>query len=166
MEEWKSLSYNGKKYSKYEISSFGRLRKTTTKELCKLNHQTNGYVGYNKPLENGEDKRIYLKIHRAVLCSFDPDSDYTKEVNHIDGNKQNNHLDNLEWVTHRENMLHARRKGLLKRSGAPRKLSNTDVKYVRENPDNLSIYRLAKIFQVDKKTMKNIYNAKTYKDIE
>ena len=32
------------------------------------------------------------------------------EVDHINGDKTNYHADNLEWVTHSENMLRAKRR--------------------------------------------------------
>lgn len=38
------------------------------------------------------------------------------EVNHIDCNKLNNDYKNLEFVTHKENMHHARENGLIKKS--------------------------------------------------
>ena len=53
-------------------------------------------------------------VHRLVAETFIPvpDSSEPLQVNHIDGNKRNNSISNLEWVTARENTLHAFRTGL------------------------------------------------------
>jgi len=36
------------------------------------------------------------------------------DINHMDGVKTNNHVSNLEYVSHKENMRHARQLGLIK----------------------------------------------------
>lgn len=166
MEKWKTLQYNGRAYRKYEVSSLGRLRRKPSGELCKVHKNSFGYIGYYMPLEAGEDKRKYIKLHRAVACSFLQNEKQLSDVNHRDGDKTNNSVDNLEWVCHRDNMVHARRKGLFKaQSGRPRKLQPDDIQYIRKNPDGLSNYMLAKMFGVCKKTMKDIRACKTYRDI-
>jgi hypothetical protein len=54
------------------------------------------------------------RVHRLVLLTFCGEDPERPEGNHIDGNKSNNRLENLEWVTRRNNHLHALRLGLKK----------------------------------------------------
>jgi hypothetical protein len=58
---------------------------------------------------NGQTSRY---CHRLVATAFLGDGNGL-EVNHKDGNKRNNHYTNLEWVTHQQNMDHAKEHGLL-----------------------------------------------------
>ena len=69
--------------------------------------------------ENKEHKLAY--VHRLVAEAFVPNPNRKKEVNHIDGNKQNNAASNLEWATRRENTIHAYANGLINpmRNGTP-----------------------------------------------
>lgn len=66
---------------------------------------TEGYASVRLPDQN------YL-IHRLVAEAFIPNPQNKPQVNHKDGNKRNNNVDNLEWVTARENNLHAIAMGL------------------------------------------------------
>jgi len=72
-------------------------------------------------------------VHRLVAFAFlfPPRG---PEVNHKDGDPSNNHVLNLEWVTHRQNELHARR--VLKRRVGENhykaKVTEAQVREIRE----------------------------------
>lgn len=94
------------------------------------NTDPNGYsyVGLSK-----EGKVKYFKVHQLVAKAFIPNEGKYNEVNHKDGNKNNNDVSNLEWCTHRYNMQHAVRTGLL-------------------DPEEARTYHYRKIAQIDVKT--------------
>jgi hypothetical protein len=117
MAEWKSIDG----YDNYEISDEGRVRNSKTGRVLKPSCSRGGYEKVNLR-SNGVQKSA--KIHRLVAENFIPNDDYSKVVNHKDGNKINNSVTNLEWCTPSENNRHAFRHGLCYRpvnSGVPRR---------------------------------------------
>ena len=74
----------------------------------KPNKDKNGYLLINLRLTKGV--RTVHKIHRLVMEHFVGPSELT--VNHKDGDKQNNDLSNLEYLTIKENTIHAYETGL------------------------------------------------------
>lgn len=125
-----------------------------------------------KPQPNGKG---YLRVqiagkmyfvHRLVAEKYIPNPNQFPQVNHIDGNKLNNRVSNLEWVSNDRNRKHAVEKGLqIHGEKCPwAKLSVEDVKFIREHPE---IHRdtLAKKFGVAQRTISDVVNRKTWKDV-
>lgn len=63
-------------------------------------------------IKDDDGKELTRFVHRLVAITFIPNQNNKPQVNHIDGNKSNPHAENLEWVTNRENSLHAISNGL------------------------------------------------------
>jgi len=80
---------------------------------------------------NGGRKR--LLVHRLAGSAFIENEKFKPYINHIDSNPSNNNIENLEWVTHAENMDHARRANRMKSQSGPgsqspaAKLTDSDV---------------------------------------
>lgn len=105
MELWRTSS----KYSDYEISSEGRVKRKSTGTMLIATDDSRGYPAVTIFDCDGQHTK---NIHRLVAETFLPNSEGKRSVNHKDGNKRNNHISNLEWVTDSENMKHAYRTGL------------------------------------------------------
>lgn len=71
-----------------------------------------GNAGYRMVVLTINNKKQYHNVHRIIAKAFIPNTKGLREVNHKDGNKLNNVVSNLEWVTTRENQIHARDYGL------------------------------------------------------
>jgi len=85
----------------FEHNAAGKIK---VKKL-KPHPNRDGYL-YVKLCLNG--KCIDQKIHRLILITFKGKFPPGKETNHKDGNPHNNKLSNLEFMTHAENVQHAR----------------------------------------------------------
>lgn len=127
-EQWKFVTVPGFECD-YQVSNLGRVkslqrmsRGSSPRRLAerilpgKIRHDGYRVVGLSS-----EKGKSGFAVHRLVAMAFIDNPGNALEVNHKDGNKLNNHVSNLEWVTHRENMLHAIRIGANQSQGANNK---------------------------------------------
>lgn len=99
----------------YQVSNLGRVKSMnynrTGKEKILKKSVTHGY----ERVVLYKDKKQYNKnVHRLVAGSFIDNPNNLESVNHINGIKTDNRAENLEWVTCKENNIHAVETGLRK----------------------------------------------------
>ena len=98
-EHWKVIPI----CSRYEASTFGRVRNKKTKKFIK---KTLGNRGYKYNLVNNGDKQRFYYNNQIVGLTFIHNPENKPEINHKDRNPKNNNIKNLEWNTKQENMEH------------------------------------------------------------
>jgi hypothetical protein len=107
-EEWRPVvGFEGT----HEVSSLGRVRSLLSNKVLKPIKHTGGYRCVSPC---GKRHRT---IHSLVAAAFIGPRPHGLDINHIDGDKTNNAAVNLEYVTRKENMQHARRTGLWENAG-------------------------------------------------
>lgn len=134
MEEiWKDVEgYEGL----YQVSSYGRVKSLSrvkkyknhiciTKEII-LRLATD--KGYKKVGLTNNKVRKTEKVHRLVANAFLGVNKHLC-VNHKDCNRSNNNIENLEWVTHLENVRHARENNRFPKL----KLSSEHIKKLKDS---------------------------------
>lgn len=98
----------------YYVSNYGNIYSIKYGNMLKLTPDKDGYLMVCLHLINGT--HITRRVHRLVMMLFLPiDNPEQYQVNHINGIKWINYIWNLEWVTPKENVLHAYRIGLIVR---------------------------------------------------
>lgn len=106
-EQWASVrGYEGL----YEVSNYGKVRSIMKNGL--MLSQARNERGYLKVFLCSGGKGENKKVHRLVAEAFLPNEKNLPEVNHINGVKSDNRVENLEWVSTRENIVHAYKTGL------------------------------------------------------
>ncbi|STX00280.1 NUMOD4 motif [Kluyvera ascorbata] len=108
MAVWKKTQYEN-----YEVSNEGEVRNTKTGNyLTKSRSKSNNYYKVTLTVYvNGKSNPFPIEIHRLVAQTFVPKPQTNERlvVDHIDDDKHNNNLSNLQWLTHNENILKAKR---------------------------------------------------------
>lgn len=144
----------------YEITKDGRVINKHTGRIVKPQMNGTGYyrVGICGKLQF---------VHRLVAEKYIPNPENKPQVNHKDGNKLNNCVENLEWVTNRENSLHALKNGMMRieENHQFAKLKRTQVAFIKSH-DEMSRKELADLFNVSPRTITDIRKGKTWKTVE
>ena len=152
MEEWR-VSFHSEKY---EVSSFGNIRRIGKQDFLKPSFSgTGGYGLVQLGAKNAK------KVHTVVAETFLGKRPVGLDINHIDGNKRNNKLDNLEYVTRSENCRQAcneqKLRDMSKEKHSRAKLSNNNVASIKimiaEGIRNVDI---ASMFNVDASLISHI----------
>lgn len=92
-------------FPNYHITKEGDVYNLKTGRKMKSVLRDDGYIVFCLT-NNG--KRKVLKQHRLLAIAYIPNPENKPQINHIDSDRSNNELSNLEWVTPRENTVHAR----------------------------------------------------------
>ena len=131
---------------RYLIREDGEIFSLMWDKKRKLSHRFNK-KGYRVCTIKIENKFITKSVHRLVAGMFIPNPDNKPQVNHIDGDKRNpNHI-NLEWVTQKENIKHAKKINLYMNKGEKNPASKLKFKEVREIKSSPLGYKsLAKLY--------------------
>lgn len=175
-ERWKEI-YGGR----YEVSSFGRVRRVFPARGTKPGKVLKQYLKWTS---KGQDGKSYqyasitvsvgdgwtrqIAVHRLVAEVFIGSCPKGYCVNHKDDDKLNNAVSNLEYVTVRENALHASRLGLLVRGEDHQhaKVTEVDVIAIREAVrDGVTYSKLSKRYGLNRSTLHAIIYHKTWKHV-
>jgi HNH endonuclease/NUMOD4 motif len=174
-EEWKDVvGYEGIS----RVSTLGRVfnyeRRWVTGKGTKRIYPDNevpqsvngpGYL-YVQLRKNNKQKKIV--VHRLVAIAFIPNPLNKREVNHKNGIKTDNNVNNLEWVSSKENSIHAVRTGL---RVAPKgvnhgsvKLTEEEVRYIIRSNESSAV--LSQMFSVSKSNINVIQRRASWKHLK
>lgn len=144
-------------YPNYEITKEGKIYSRNRNTFMKpfeniLKHRPNCQYYLRIALINKNGERKKIMVHRLVALAYIPNPYNQSFVNHRDGNKHNNRMENLEWISNRENCIHAAKNGLIKG-----KLTNKQVKEIRSDKfDNWTHSEIGKHFHVSRSMISQI----------
>ena len=150
--------------NRYSLSINGEIINNETGKILKNIIDNNGYQKINLSIKQ---KRYTMYLHRLLGKYFIPNPENKPDINHKNGIKGDNRLENLEWVTKKENVIHAYSNNLISKE-KQRKMRNGSV-IVLDTYNGIyydSMKDLAKCLNIDPDTLTNRIksNNKNYKN--
>lgn len=166
-EEWRPISgFEGL----YLVGSHGNVWSLRKAKALKQKLTKTGYPSVNLYKNEACFTR---RVHRLVADAFIENVDDKPCVNHKDSDRCNNFVGNLEWVTHKENTLHAYRLGRIhifervsgeKASNA--KLKEKQVVEIRKLlKTGATCASISKLYNVTAGSIENIKNSHTWTNV-
>lgn len=181
IEQWKTIEgFEGL----YEVSSHGRVR-----SLDRVVKQTRKRTTFDRKMKGRilkqtkatdypmvtlckgtkDDYKHHVSVHSLVAKAFIPNADKLLVVNHKNLDKFNNHVDNLEWTTWSGNIQHAsdngRQLGAFGEKHYTTKLTEDDVRQIRERARDITRKELAKEYSMPISTINSIVNRTNWKHV-
>ena len=153
----------------YYIYEDGQVYSLQKKKFLKLSHSARGsiYDYLRVTLCVGKKTKV-VYLAPLVLHHFVSPMPVGCEANHKDLNKMNNHYTNLEWITHQQNILHARNKkkwigkrpeGFKIEDNARKKMAKAKFKKILLFNDNEHIvYESIEEFVIKNNTYRKLFN--------
>lgn len=162
---------------RYAVTRDGDVWSHLTEKFLSTHKCDKGYV--RTGLELKGDKTFVARIHRLVALTYliNDSPEEKTQINHKNGIKTDNNVENLEWCTPRENIAHAVKTGLKKKTtrknlenmwGKVRKLTNEQVLEIRmERKEKGTLYKdIAKKYGVSRETIRYCCLGRTYSHIK
>ena len=98
-------------YEDYMVSDNGEIKSLKNNKQRILKQYADGSGRYLFVHLMKEGKYKMNLVHRIVANAFIENKENKPQINHKNCNTQDNRVKNLEWVTAKENMLHAKKMG-------------------------------------------------------
>lgn len=157
----------------YEVDKNGNIRRITSGINTypgRLIKPRIDRCGYKRVSLRKDNKDVLIFVHRLVLETFVGPCPEGYQCNHKDGVKSNNHLTNLEWVTNKTNMNHARKNGLLILPKGEKhyrsKLTQKEVDEIRSSYKSwkITMQKLSDDYNVSMSAIQSILEGRTWKE--
>lgn len=115
-----------------------------------------------------DGRRTYRRVHRLVALTFLPNPNNLPQINHKNLIKSDNSLGNLEWCTHKENIQHFLKNGIMSHNQRGQnnnysKLKNKDVAQIWKLKGIKPQRELADMFNTTIASVGLIHRQRTWK---
>ena len=157
------LSALPKPYDHYSVSRCGIVIHNVKNTIVKSRKNDRGYLVVE--LWENTTSRKTARVHRLVAEAFIPNPNNYPEVNHKDGVTSNPSIDNLEWITHKGNMIHAVENNLLPFQKITCQTAHLICKILEEKKagkNSLTLKQIASQFGVSKSLIEKISQKKNW----